>query len=66
MDQFTVDPLSCLAHTMCVARPVPGPSQAKMTADESIHLPCTHLHVVLTAAMYQNVTGWNVAAAVPN
>ena len=29
--------------TICVARPVPGPSQAKMTADESTHLPCSQL-----------------------
>ena len=26
-----------------MARPVPGPSQAKTTADESTHMPCTQL-----------------------
>ena len=29
--------------TIFVAKPVPGPSQAKTTADESTHLPCSQL-----------------------
>ena len=49
----------------CVARPEYSPGHAKMTADESTHMPCLQLPVVQTVVMHQNVTVCKAAAAVP-